>query len=206
MAIKYNVRANVVDITIDQPQKSDTFLVDSNVWLWFAYTKASMNSLAYQTLNYPNYLKQCLSTSSTLIKTGLSLSELAHIIEKMEFTIFSKTTTLGNIDKKEYRHNLPSERANVVAEIEAVWNQIDPIGVQMEIQVEEQLTRAALARLKNECLDGYDAITTEVFLKTSYKNILTDDGDFATVNNITVFTANRNVIEQAKKQGKLITR
>jgi hypothetical protein len=101
--------------------------------------------------------------------------------------------------------NHPSAR-NVIAEIESVWNLIDPIGVQMEIRVEESLTRAALARLKNECLDGYDAITTETFLKTPYKNILTDDGDFVTVTGITVFTANLNVINQARTQRKLVTR
>lgn len=34
MAINYNVQADVIDIQRDQPQKTDTFLVDSNVWYW----------------------------------------------------------------------------------------------------------------------------------------------------------------------------
>jgi len=204
MAVTYNITANVVDITVDQPKDKDTFLVDSNVWFWFAYTKASMSQW-YQSL-YPDYLKRCLVVGSTLVKTGLSLSELAHIIEKTEFDIFSANSACVKISKKEYRHNLPVERANVVAEIESVWNQIDPIGIQMEVRVEESLTRAALLRLKEYCLDGYDAITIETFLKTSFKNILTDDGDFVTVKGITVFTANRNVIDQARTQGKLLTR
>jgi hypothetical protein len=147
-----------------------------------------------------------MSVGSTLIKTGLSLSELAHVIEKTELDIYSSSTGFDKNKKKEYRHNLTTERANVVAEIESVWNQIDPIGVQMEVRVEELLTRAALARLKSDCLDGYDAITMETILKTPFKNILTDDGDFVTVSGITVFTANRNVIDQARTQGKLLTR
>ena len=206
MFVNYAVTANVVDVTVDQPKNTDAFLVDSNVWFWFAYTKASMCANPYQVTDYPAFLKQCMSAGATLIKTGLSLSELAHIIEKTEFNIYTANPVIGKMNKKDYRHNLPAERANVVAEIESVWNQIDPIGVQMEVRVEELLTRAALARLKNECLDGYDAITTETFLRTPYRNIPTDDGDFVTVNGITVFTANRNVINQARAQNKLVTR
>jgi hypothetical protein len=206
MPVNYTVTANVVDVTVDHPKNTDAFLVDSNVWFWFAYTKASMQVGYHRTSSYPNYLKQCMSVGATLIKTGLSLSELAHVIEKTEFEIYSANPAIGKISKKEYRHNLLAERANVVAEIESVWNQIDPIGTQMEIRVEELLTRAALARLKKERLDGYDAITTETFLKTPYKNILTDDGDFVTVTGITVFTANSSVINQARAQYKLVTR
>jgi hypothetical protein len=36
--------------------------------------------------------------------------------------------------------------------------------------------------------------------------LITDDGDFATVPGIQVFTANRNVINAARSQGKLQTR
>jgi hypothetical protein len=36
--------------------------------------------------------------------------------------------------------------------------------------------------------------------------VITDDGDFSTVPGIQVFTANRNVIQAARAQGRLITR
>jgi hypothetical protein len=36
--------------------------------------------------------------------------------------------------------------------------------------------------------------------------VIMDDGDFATVAGIQVFTANRNVISAARSQGKLLTR
>jgi hypothetical protein len=36
--------------------------------------------------------------------------------------------------------------------------------------------------------------------------VITDDGDFATVPGIQVFTANRNVISAARSQGKLLIR
>ena len=36
--------------------------------------------------------------------------------------------------------------------------------------------------------------------------VITDDGDFATVPGIQVFTANRNVIQTAQTQGRLLNR
>jgi hypothetical protein len=36
--------------------------------------------------------------------------------------------------------------------------------------------------------------------------VITDDGDFATVQGIQVFTANRNVVSTARAQGKLLKR
>lgn len=203
MAINYKITADVVDISVDHPKKTDTFLVDTNAWYWFAYTKASLSQ--YYKAEYTNYLKQCLAVGSNLIKTGLTLSELAHVIEKSEKDIYVIQTGFSG-SKKEFRHNCPTERANVIAEITSAWGVIDNIGLQMEIRIEEALTRDALARLQSECLDGYDALNVEAFLKTPYKNILTDDGDFVTVSGITVFTSNRNVINQATAQGKLICR
>ena len=38
------------------------------------------------------------------------------------------------------------------------------------------------------------------------EKIITDDGDYLTVPDIQVFTANRNVINAARSQGKLVTR
>lgn len=42
--------------------------------------------------------------------------------------------------------------------------------------------------------------------KAGIVQVITDDGDYVTVPGIKVFTANRNVIEAARNQGKLITR
>jgi len=42
MAINYVVQAEIVDIRTDAPLASDSFLVDTNVWGWTTYTRASL--------------------------------------------------------------------------------------------------------------------------------------------------------------------
>jgi hypothetical protein len=76
----------------------------------------------------------------------------------------------------------------------------------LPISIDETTTDAALSRFKTEKVDGYDLFMLEGMKKNSVVQIITDDGDFATVPGIQVFTANRNVISAARNQGKLLSR
>jgi predicted nucleic acid-binding protein len=201
MAINYNIQAEVIDIQSDLPKSDDIFLVDTNVWYWLTYTNASISAVPYQINSYSSYIAQAISNNSLLLYSGLSLSELAHNIEQTERQIFSST-----IKAKEYRHNYPTERANVVAEIETAWNQVTSIAVSADINIDEKITQNTLKRFSNQLLDGYDLMILEIMNKANIKQIITDDGDYVTVPNLQVFTANRNVITTARNQGKLIIR
>lgn len=47
------------------------------------------------------------------------MSELAHLIEKIELEIFSKASGFDKNKKKEFRHNYPIDRTHIVTEIQA---------------------------------------------------------------------------------------
>jgi predicted nucleic acid-binding protein len=74
------------------------------------------------------------------------------------------------------------------------------------LSIDEPTTDAALARFENEKVDGYDLFILETLTRHGLIQIITDDGDFATIAGIQVFTANRNVLKSAHAQGKLLTR
>lgn len=201
MAVNYIVQAEVVNIQSDRPKKDDIFLVDTNVWYWLTYTKASTSANYYQITDYPTYIAKALAAQSLLLYCGLSLSELAHNIEQTEKQIFSST-----LKPKEYRHNYPTQRANVVAEIQAAWSQVTSIAVSTDITVNEAITNNALTRFSTQPLDGYDLLILEAMDKAGIVQIITDDGDYVTVPGIRVFTANRNVLTAAGNQSKLLIR
>jgi predicted nucleic acid-binding protein len=75
----------------------------------------------------------------------------------------------------------------------------DPLAV----TIDDITATAALNRLQTEKLDGYDLFILESMKNHEVIQVITDDGDFATVSGIQMFTANRNVIAAAKDQGKL---
>lgn len=199
--VSYTVRAKVVDIHYDTPKKDDTFLVDTNVWFWLTYTKASTPALLPKISHYSSYFSKALNAESFLLYNALSLAELAHNIEKTERRIFSST-----IKPKEYRHNHSAERTTVFNELEAAWSQVTSIAVCTDILVNEATAKAALQRYKTQLLDGYDLLILEAMDKAGVKQIITDDGDYVNVSGITVFTANNSAIAAATSQGKLLVR
>src|SRR5437899_6388209 len=109
MAVNYRVQAQVVDIRSDTPKESDSFLVDTNVWYWMCYPRASLSLdlLIYQLTHYPEYLKKARLVKAKLYRFGLSLAELTHRIEVTEREVYGRKPS-GTIDAKEYRHNIPA--------------------------------------------------------------------------------------------------
>ncbi|TFI52780.1 hypothetical protein BLD44_018830 [Mastigocladus laminosus UU774] len=201
MSVNYTVQAEVVDIRSDTPKNDDIFLVDTNAWYWYTYTNASISSRPYQITEYPSYIAKAISANSLLLYCGLSLAELAHNIEQTERKIFSST-----LQPKEYRHNYPTQRAKVVAEVQAAWSQVTSTAVCTDVLVNEETSNAALTRFQTQLLDGYDLLILEAMDKAGVTQIITDDGDYVTVPGIKVFTANNGAIAAATSQGKLLVR
>ncbi|AUT01649.1 hypothetical protein CLI64_15340 [Nostoc sp. CENA543] len=203
MPINYTVQAEVVDIRSDAPKNDDIFLVDTNAWYWYTYTNASISSSPYQITEYPSYIAKAISANSLLLYCGLSLAELAHRIEQTEKQIFNPNPRFSS---KDYRHNYPTERAKVVAEVQAAWSQVISSAVCTDVLVSEETSNAALTRFQTQLLDGYDLLILEAMDKAGVTQIITDDGDYLTVPGIKVFTSNRNAIAAATSQGKLLVR
>lgn len=207
MAVNYVIGADIIDIRVDTPEPEDVFLVDSNVWYWMTYTRASLSErppMRYQVSDYPRFVNTAIAANAKLYRCGLSFAELAHTIEKTEHKIFERTS--GQIRPKEYRHNHPAERSNVAQEVEAAWGQVKSMTSSLDLMINDPVTDMALHRFQEESVDGYDLFFLEAMSNAKVVQIITDDGDFATVPEIQVFTANQNVVTAAQTQGKLITR
>jgi hypothetical protein len=188
----------------------DIFLVDTNVWLWQTYPNATVNlkqSRKKQINVYLNYLPRVLSIGAILTYSGLSLAELASVIERKEFDIYQKAIN-PSLKLKEYRHNLPNERAKVVNAVQIAWIQVQGLAVPVDLQVNDITTNAALRRFQSQCLDGYDLLILEAISRSDPGQIkvITDDSDYVTVPGIQVFTYNQASITAARNSGKLIIR
>lgn len=203
MAVNYTVNAEVIDLRNDSPTTGDIFLVDTNVWYWITYPPASASAASYQSTHYPAYIASAVSIGSSLHYCGLTLAELASLIERSELRLSAYDPS----KPKEYRHNYAAERRNVVREVETAWRQIttDYAG-QLDLVIDASTSSAAFNRFQTQLLDGYDLFLLETMRQQAVSKIITDDGDYVTVTGIQVFTANHNVITAARNQGKLVTR
>ncbi len=173
------------------------------------YTRASQGGRppkAYQTTDYPAYIGKILSAKARLRSCLLSLPELANLIERTELDIRAGTAQFNKNEPKEFRHNFPAERKQVVMEIRTAWEQVKSLANPVETMLHESFADAALAMCGAFPINGYDLFILETLKRSGSLQIITDDGDFAVVPGITVFTSNHNVIKSAQAQGKLITR
>ncbi len=203
----YTVRARVVDIRTDTPRPTDALLVDTNVWYWFAYSSAGAmpgSATPTQMTTYSDYLQDCIAAGAIAYRTGLCLAELAHLIEQNERDIY--TGAVAAVTTKEYRHNLPSERARVVREVQEAWAQVKSQSQPLPLTIDDPTTDAALARFATQPVDGFDLFLLEGLSAAGLAQVLTDDGDFCTVPGLEVFTANPRVVAAARSASLLVVR
>lgn len=205
MPVNYSVKGVVVDLSNDLPKLTDRFYVDTNVWFWTAYSKLQFLPQSpdrkYKP-EYPKYLTQVINMGGQLNWCGLSLSELAHLIEKTEHDIYCRTTS-ALLNPKEYRHNLAAERTRVVQEIQTAWGAVESMaGCLNAPEINAALTTAALQDFTQLPVDDYDLFVIRALNAAGIKQVISDDGDFCCVPGITLFTANPNVISAARAQGK----
>jgi predicted nucleic acid-binding protein len=154
---------------------------------------------------YASFVQAAVAGNVRVHCCGLSLAELSHTIEKTEREIHELSTS-SSIKSKEYRHNFAAQRTHVVTAIEAAWAQVTSLAELLTVTIDSPTATAAVTRLQTEKVDGHDLFILESMRSHGVVQVITDDGDFATVHGIQVFTANRNVIQAARTQGRLITR
>lgn len=163
--------------------------------------------MRYQLEQYPQYIQKILSAEALLYKCELCFAELSHRIEAIERDIYQSSQG-QQIQAKAFRHNYPDLRNDVLQEIEAVWLAVESYAHSIPVTIDQTLTNGAVNELRTKLVDPYDLFFLNSINQECYQvsHILTDDGDYASVPDITVFTANQAIIDLARKKRKLIKR
>jgi predicted nucleic acid-binding protein len=193
------VRADIIDIGSDVPGPSDEFVVDTNSWKEFTYSRVRQPKPGY-----PVYIKKALSEGSKLYACGITLMELASAIERDEWEIYRQTVVA--IEKKDFRHDDAKARAAVVAEVSSSWSQVMDVSQLIDLHLDAAAIARALRTFQTCPVDGYDTLLIEAMTRRGVFNLITDDGDFATVPDVRVYTANAHIISVARRQGRLLRR
>jgi hypothetical protein len=203
----YNVRSPVIDIRTDTPRPTDALLVDTNVWYWHAYPSAGAtpgSATPVQMTTYTAFLRRIAAAGAIAYRTGLCLAELAHLIEQNERVLYAGA--VAAVTTKEYRHNIPAERARGVREVQDAWAEVKRQSQPMPLVIDDPTTDAALLRFAAQPVDGFDLFLLEGMSAAGVHQVLTDDGDCGTVPGLQVFTANPRLLAAARSAGLLLLR
>ena len=96
------------------------------------------------------------------------------------------------------------QRSTVLKDIDAAWQVVVNSSQCLDFICDADAANNAMGRMKRETLDGYDYFHIECALRNGIRNFITDDTDFASADDITVFTSNPKTIQQARFAGKLV--
>ena len=180
------------------PQKGERYFVDTNVWYWFTYVSSKDMKVVdvprhYQMTDYSAFIEKALNNGSQLYHCALSLAELSSIIENSELKLYISTKNIRPISKKFYR-TIPIERKGVVNEIDIAWKTICSLSTCADITLTEQTASTTQSILAKTTLDPYDSFYVQLMDIHNITNIITDDGDFSSIDGRAIYTANRKLV------------
>jgi hypothetical protein len=194
--------SNIIDIRQIENIKGKTFFVDTNVWFWFLSTTGYGNGQNYQTEAYPNFISDIFS-SNKLYACVANLIELSYLIEDTCYKIYCDENDI-KIGKKTYRYEFPEERKRIVEEINSVWKSLKDYASILDTEIKAGMDiNNILESITSGMVDAYDAIMLNNMKKYRIDCIISDDFDFSSIPNISIYTANNRVIAGAKSCNKL---
>lgn len=192
------VRANVVDINFDSGQASDRIWVDTSVWIKVTYTRIKPAESA----PYIGFISRVRKAGGQFFVGAVSFAEVGKVVESEELGIWLRTHHPGAnaaVMLKTFRAD-PAERAKVVGEVTICWNQMCALaGLGPDAIQSSCVTTAAAGLAAGEFLDGPDAVILAEAKRNGVTHVLTHDRDFASARGVTILTANRRTIDEAKQ-------
>lgn len=176
-------------------------LVDTNVWLYWAYGPFSLGDQADSAAPYADFVARCLEQGCRLLRSPFTVPEIAHVIEKNEAKASSER---GNTQRAKQMRWEPNLRRKVIAEVLTAWEQISAASEWSGgLTVNGKTGDEMLMDFRNLKVDGYDLLLVQEALQDGNLGILTHDFDFLSVPKLTVYTANSAGIEAAKNSQRL---
>ncbi|MBR1865553.1 MAG: hypothetical protein IJ801_03510 [Lachnospiraceae bacterium] len=187
--------ANIIDIrSIDVADidTNETFAIDTNALVWTHYSKASdsrLNKHPYQVVEYPNFINKLLQNGNMIVTTILNITELCGVVERNEYKIYKAVNHLNPFSIKDYRKLAAARSAykkeidTMIMEIESVYdNHVEEVALN-----EQVIDRYKKDICSNHC-DIFDYAVIEYLKQKGIKNYISDDKDFASVDEINLFT------------------
>lgn len=180
----------IVDITTYQSiNNTRKYFIDTNALYWYTYPRF-INNLSPQAKPYYNFIDSLVAANNPLITSIYNISELLNVIEKNEFEIY-KSTNSDNpyISRKDFRR-MPSERQKLQNMMKTTLQNVYAICNVIEFPFDKLNMDQFVDTLTSHRCDVFDYVIIQNNIKEEMTNIITDDNDFSTIPNITIYTTN----------------
>ena len=190
-----NVNSNITDIYQFSPINSTTpYFLDTNVLYWYTNPRVSATKLTKQAQVYYNFVDHLTSAGNPLITSVYNLTELLNVIEKNEFVLYKDIHPDQNyLTRKDFRR-MSNERQKLQKIMQTTLNNVKNICHIVNFPFEQSKITDFIDSLTNHRCDIFDYMILDNGVKEQTVNVVSDDSDFSTYENVKLFTANTSVI------------
>lgn len=186
---------NIVDITTYQSiNNTRKYFIDTNALYWYTYPRF-INNLSARATPYYNFIDALVTANNPLITSIYNISELLNVIEKNEFDIYVNTHPDDcHISKKDFRR-MTSERLQLQNMMKTTLQNVYAICDVIEFPFTKTNMCNFINTLTSHRCDVFDYMIIQNDIEEENTNIITDDGDFSTISDITIYTTNVHLLQ-----------
>lgn len=190
-----SANCKITDIYQFSPINSTTlYFLDTNVLYWYTNPRVSATKLTKQAQVYYDFVDHLTSAGNPLITSVYNLTELLNVIEKNEFSLYKELHPDEDyLTKKDFRR-MSSERQKLQRIMQTTLNNVRNICKIVDFSFEQSKITEFVNSLTDHRCDIFDYMILDNCVKEQTLNIISDDSDFSTFDNIKLFTANTSVI------------
>lgn len=172
------------------------FCLDTNTLYWYCYPRYS-NIISSRRKNeirpYYEFIDKLVQNGNTIITSIYNVSEFLNVIEKNECDIYQQMNPGMPIHIKDLR-KMPEERKKLRQIMNVALNNVRSICKVVGFEISFSHLEYFVHELENHECDLFDYIIIKDHLDNERWSIVTDDGDFFSVDNVEIYTANEKML------------
>lgn len=170
------------------------FFLDTNVLYWYTYPRFSQPGQLRRDMQiYYDFIDGLTAAGNPLETSIYNLTELLNVIEKNEYTIYRDLHSEIPLTIKDFR-KIPEERDKVRTIMQTTLNNVKGICTVIDFDFSSDVVSDFVHNFTNHRCDIFDYSILDNCINRNCTNIISDDSDFSTMDKITLFTANENVL------------
>lgn len=187
------------DLTTFMPMDNrKEFFLDTNVLYWFTYPRFSV-SRPHDKLRadpYFNFVDKLVSNGNPLFTSIYNITEMLHVIEKNEFSLYKLNHPEADWSIKDFR-KMPRERNQLKRNLTTALSNVKNVCTILDFNFTYRILDQFIQKLEEHRCDTFDYAILQNCIKEGKLNVISDDSDFSTMEQIHLYTANPTVLTKS---------
>nr|WP_251205932.1 PIN domain-containing protein [Acetatifactor aquisgranensis] len=189
--------AATTDLTTFMPMDNrKEFFLDTNVLYWFTYPRFTNVSKPHDKLRaapYFDFVDKLVSNGNPLFTSIYNITEMLHVIEKNEFSLYELNHPGVDWSIKDFR-KMPKERNQLKRNLATALSNVKNVCTILDFNFTYSTLNQFIQELEEHRCDTFDYAILRNCIKEGKLNVISDDSDFSTMEKIHLYTANVTVL------------